>query len=313
MLENDLNQPTDRHPVINLLLIISVVVVAFGLVGPFIGAAIALPFYPGSFEQLITDMSTAPENHPELKLPIYIIQGCATFIGLIVGPALLMQRTRISVPKLLQSSSVDFMPVLATIIVVITFMGVNSIFIEWNAELKFPEFLKGWEESARALEDSAERMTKFLTQFEGISDLLIALLVIAILPAIGEELVFRGLIQNELFRATKNIHVSIWVAAIVFSAIHMQFFGFVPRLLLGALFGYIYYWSGNLWLSILAHFINNGVSVLALYFYQKGAFDYDLESPEAAPTSFVIISMLLTAGLLYYFYKYFENRKTITH
>jgi membrane protease YdiL (CAAX protease family) len=103
--------------------------------------------------------------------------------------------------------------------------------------------------------------------------------------------------------------VSIWVAAILFSAIHFQFFGFVPRVLLGALFGYLYYWSGNLWLAILAHFVNNGFSVLAMYFYQQGKLGFDLESPESVPLNAVIISGVLTVALLYYFYKYFENRK----
>jgi membrane protease YdiL (CAAX protease family) len=143
--------------------------------------------------------------------------------------------------------------------------------------------------------------------------LLIALVIIAVLPAIGEELVFRGLIQNELFRGTKNIHVSIWIAAFLFSAIHIQFFGFVPRLLLGALFGYLYYWSGNLSLAILAHFVNNAVSVVALYLYQHGKFTFDIESPESAPPNVVIVSTLITAGLLFYFYKYFQARKTSIH
>ena len=148
-----------------------------------------------------------------------------------------------------------------------------------------------------------------MTKMELPIDLLVAMLVIAVLPAIGEELVFRGLIQNELYRGTKNIHVAIWVAAILFSAIHFQFFGFVPRLLLGALFGYLYYWSRNLWIPILAHFVNNGLSVLVMYFYQRGSFEYDLENPESVPLNAVIISGVVTIGLLYYLYQYFQAHK----
>ena len=109
--------------------------------------------------------------------------------------------------------------------------------------------------------------------------------------------------------ATGNIHISIWFAAILFSAIHFQFFGFVPRLLLGALFGYLYYWSGSLMLAILAHFVNNAVSVTALYLYQEGQFTFDVESQESAPLNVVILSGILTVGLLYYFYKYYQDRK----
>ena len=117
------------------------------------------------------------------------------------------------------------------------------------------------------------------------------------------------MIQNELHKATNNIHVSIWFAAVLFSAIHFQFFGFVPRMLLGALFGYLYYWSGSLMLAILAHFVNNAVSVVALYLYQQGTFSFDVESQESAPLNIVIFSALLTVGLLYYFYKYYQDRK----
>jgi uncharacterized protein len=138
------------------------------------------------------------------------------------------------------------------------------------------------------------------------------MIVIGVLPAIGEEIVFRGIIQNQLFRATHNKHVAIWIAAILFSAIHFQFFGFVPRMLLGALFGYLYYWSGNLWMSVIAHFANNGFSVLAMYFYQKGAIGFDVEDTESVPAHFVIFSALLTAGLLFYFYKYYQNRNLKT-
>jgi hypothetical protein len=83
-------------------------------------------------------------------------------------------------------------------------------------------------------------------------------------------------------------------------------------MLLGALFGYLYYWSGNLWMPILAHFVNNGFSVLAMYFYQQGALEFDLEKTESVPANVVMVSGVLTAGLLYYFYKYFENRKPRT-
>jgi len=199
---------------------------------------------------------------------------------------------------------------LVTVFLVIIFMAVNSIFIEWNAHVNFPDFLGEFERWAREREDAAAELTKSLTHFASAGELLLALVVIAILPAFGEELVFRGLVQTELHRATKNIHVSIWFAAFLFSAIHFQFFGFVPRLLLGALFGYLYYWSGSLVLAIIAHFVNNAVPVIALYLYQRGTVTFDVESEEAAPLNVVVMSALLTVGLLYYFYKYYQDRKT---
>jgi membrane protease YdiL (CAAX protease family) len=132
--------------------------------------------------------------------------------------------------------------------------------------------------------------------------------VIALLPAIGEELVFRGMLQPELFRATGNHHAAIWISAIIFSAFHMQFFGFVPRLLLGALFGYLYVWSANLLIPMIAHFVNNGFSVLMMYLYQKGIITVDMESPEAAPWPMVIGFTIVFGFLLFYFKKYYETK-----
>lgn len=308
MFENEIGTRPQQHPVINLIIILLLVGLGFVIVGPIIGFFIALPFYDGSMVELAEAIQSPLEN-PDIKIPFYIIQGCATFVGLIVAPAIYLMRERQSLGDFFAPRGMAWLPAAVTMIVVIIFMAVNSVFIEWNSEFNFPGFAKEFEAWAREREDTAAELTRFLTDFGSIGELFLALLIIAVLPAIGEEIVFRGLIQNELFRGTKNIHISIWFAAILFSAIHFQFFGFVPRMLLGALFGYLYYWSGNLMLAILAHFVNNAVSVVALYLYQQGTFTFDLESQESAPSYVVIMSAVLTAGLLYYFYKYYHDRK----
>jgi uncharacterized protein len=308
MPENDLSPHPGRHPMINLIMILLFVGLGFIFVGPMIGFFVALPFYEGSMTDMI-DAVQDPVNHPELKIPLYIVQGFATLVGLILAPAVFMMGNQTSITRFFRNNKTEWIPVIITAFVVIVFMAVNSVFIEWNAGFQFPEFARNFETWARDRENEATQLTEFLTKFDSPGELFLALFVIAVLPAIGEEIVFRGLIQNELYRGTKNIHVAIWVSAILFSAIHLQFFGFLPRLLLGALFGYLYYWSGNLVLAITAHFVNNGASVVAMYFYQRGAFEFDLETPQSAPISVVMFSALLTGGLLYYFYKYFEHRK----
>lgn len=292
----------------NVILILLIAGLGFVVVGPLIGFFLSLPFYPGSMQQMIEGLQD-PLHDPGLKIPFYIMQGMATFVGLVVAPAIFLRADHSSLSNLFRSNKFDALPVLITFFTVIVFMAVNSVFIEWNAKFTFPEFAKGFEHWAREREDTATELTEFLTQFNSPVELAVAIVVIAILPAIGEELVFRGLIQNELHKATRNPHYAVWISAVLFSAIHLQFFGFIPRLLLGALFGYLYYWSGNLIMAIVAHFVNNGISVVAMYFYQKGAFQYDLESMESAPANVVVISTIVTAGLLYYFYKYFEHRK----
>lgn len=116
---------------------------------------------------------------------------------------------------------------------------------------------------AGALEAQAMAITKSLLAFDSISAAWPVLLSVAVLPAVCEEWLFRGTLQPILVRATGNIHIGIWVSAALFSAIHMQFFGFLPRMLLGAGFGYLVVYSGSLWPAILGHFVNNAGVVIA--------------------------------------------------
>jgi uncharacterized protein len=311
MLGYELNQKAEQPPVVSLLLILVTIFLGFAIVGPMVGFFISMPFYPGSTMEYLEALQGDIPQHPEIKTALYVMQGCATTIGLIFAPALFLKTQQRSVKNLFVRQSPEPLPALLTIIIVIVFMGLNSFFVEWNSAIEFPEFMKGFETWARQSEDKATGITQFLTHFDSTLQVFVALLVIAILPAVGEELVFRGLIQKEFYRGTKNIHVSIWISAILFSAIHIQFYGFVPRMLLGALFGYLYYWSGSLWISILAHFINNGIAVLGMYLHQMGYFDFDVESPEAAPWPVVLFSGVLTVILLYSFRRYYRQKATM--
>ena len=144
-------------------------------------------------------------------------------------------------------------------------------------------------------------MIVFLLAFSDLGQFALGLLVVAVLPAICEELFFRGMIQPLLLRATGSPHRAIWVTAIVFSAIHFQFFGFVPRMLLGALFGYIYYWSGNLRLAMLAHFVNNGLTVTLSYFSRRGDISLDPDKLPEAPLPVLLLSAAVGAAVLYRF------------
>jgi len=302
------NSISDRNPWSSVLLIFLTSMMGFVIIGPLIGLLLVMPFVEGSFMDFLLNASN-PIEHPELKMPLYIVQGCATFFGLIVTPAAyLFSIERRNPFSLISSRLIYGQMILITLGITIFFMATNSIFIDWNANLTLPESLKAFQNWAREKEDLAKQLTEFLTKFDSIGEFIIAFVVIAVLPGIGEELVFRGLLQPELHRATKNIHAAIWISAILFSAIHMQFFGFVPRMLLGALFGYIYYWSGDLRLSMFAHFVNNGFSVLMMYLNQLGIVDIDLESPDVAPWPVVVGFTVITFGLLVYLKKFYEVR-----
>jgi len=138
-----------------------------------------------------------------------------------------------------------------------------------NQQLVLPDFMTGLESSLKSMEDQANKLVEQMLQVHGYGALFFNVFLIALLPAIGEELFFRGALIR-IFQNWKGMIPAIWIVAILFSTIHLQFYGFVPRLLMGAFFGYLILWSGNMRLAIIAHFINNVVAVLFYYFKFNG-------------------------------------------
>lgn len=299
------------HPLVFIILVLITMFAGFALVGPIIGFFAALPFYSGNVMELVSAVGDPMNYHnpEELEIPLYVIQGFSTFIGFIAGPAILMFIYKWSPASLFRFHPLEIIAFIITPIIVISSNGFNSLLVQWNANVHFPEFLQGFEQWAREKEDLAAEVTNLLTKLETPGELAVAMLVIAALPALGEELVFRGLIQRTLTGYSKNHHLAIWVSAILFSAIHFQFFGFLPRLALGALFGYLYYWSGNLSICVLAHFANNGITVMAMYLQRHNVITYDLETTDALPWQAVIPSTLLAVALIFYFRKYYAQHR----
>lgn len=166
--------------------------------------------------------------------------------------------------------------------------------ITFNSKLDLPDSLIQLEQWMKAAEERAAEVTKAFLVMNGIGDLVINLIIIAIIPAIGEELLFRGILQRQINLWSKNGHLAVWLAAFIFSAIHLQFYGFLPRLILGALFGYFYLWSNNLWVPIIAHFINNASAVMISYYMGTPETDIQLEAMnQNGSEMYVIISLVI--------------------
>ena len=153
------------------------------------------------------------------------------------------------------------------------------------------------------METQTMELTIYLTDFQTIPELLTGLLVIGLLAGIGEEMFFRGLIQPKMHLYTGNAHAGVWITAFIFSAIHLQFYGFLPRLLLGGMFGYLYYYSGSLTYPILAHIVNNSFTVLMVYASNEGMIDFDLESTDTVSYPAAIIGLLVLMAGIFYFKK----------
>jgi membrane protease YdiL (CAAX protease family) len=289
---------SNKPPLTSLLLILAVVFIGFVVIGPLIGVLVAMLIYG---DDLLGQIASNSLN-ADAFFPFLILQGIVSLIGLVLLPAVYIRYTE-QKPLAPFFKKENNLPVITGIICLlgVSFIIAISPITEWNMTFEFPDSMKVFGDWARDQEDKLAEMTKFLTHFESFGAFLFGLLVIAVIPAIGEEFVFRGLIQNELWRGSRNIHIAIWVSAFLFSAIHIQFFGFLPRLLLGALFGYLYYWSGNLLVPMIAHFFNNGFSLTMIYLQGLGVSKLDMEDETAAPISVVAVCAVAVFALLYFF------------
>ena len=191
-------------------------------------------------------------------------------------------------------------PIFFLTIVLMPFTGLMA---EWNESMKLPEGLSGVEQWMKENESALARLTEFLMSFNSMGELVIAILVIAVIPAIGEEILFRGILQRKLAEHWANIHLAIWVSAAIFSAIHFQFYGFLPRLLLGALFGYLYFWTGRVGMAIFAHFVNNAFTVLLMWANRQKLINIDISSTESIPLGLSLLSLVVSIWLLRIIYK----------
>ncbi len=205
------------------------------------------------------------------------------------------------------------------LVTTILLMGSITPFLEWsvfiNQQMKLPVFMASVENWMKYKEMEAEVLTKALLVMKSYESLFINLLIIAVIPAIGEELIFRGCIQRIISKATNNYHIGIWGAAVIFSAIHLQFYGFLPRMLLGALFGYMYVYSKSLLVPMLAHFYNNGTAVISAFVLQQQGKSLDtLTKPEHQKWYLVILSVIFTALLIRIMFKtYLDNKAKLVH
>ena len=149
----------------------------------------------------------------------------------------------------------------AVAVMVCAIPGINLL-ADLNSRVELPESLDFIEQILKRQEEAAAALTERFLAADNIGELLLNIGLMALLPAMAEEWSFRGTLQQILGRN----HLAIWLTAFVFSAIHMQFYGFVPRMLMGALFGYVFVWTGSLWVPVTMHFTNNCIAVLAYYF-----------------------------------------------
>ena len=163
------------------------------------------------------------------------------------------------------------------LIIMCIIMPAMNLIIDWNANISLPESMSALEKTMRGWEDTAADMTAMILGDASLTGLISNLIVVGIITGFAEECFFRAGIQKALTTSGVNMHVAVWVVAFIFSTFHFQFFGFVPRMLLGALFGYIYFSSDSLWVSASAHALNNSIVVVTAWLTSRGFLNFNIE------------------------------------
>lgn len=243
-------------------------------------------------------------SNPEVISMLKFMQTISA-IGAFVIPALLIAYLFDKKPfhYLALSKNFSVISVMLVVLALIVAIPFINYLVELNSRMSLPSVFSGIEKWMKESENKAAELTEKFLVMNSVSDLLFNIFMIGMLPAIGEELLFRGVIQRLFIDWSKNRHIGIWVSALLFSAMHVQFYGFIPRMLLGALFGYLLVWSGSLWLPICAHFANNASAVLFTYLFKEQLMTVDADKigaqGEASPVLFSFIAMAVLLWAVY--------------
>lgn len=201
--------------------------------------------------------------------------------------------------------------ILIGIAMIFAIMPFNSILAEWNANLTLPESMSKIESLMKQMQEAATEIIEKFVSVDTIGGLILNLFMIAGLAALGEELLFRSIIQTSLIKICKNAHIGILIASAIFSFIHFEFYGFVPRLILGMLLGYMFYFSGSIWISMLMHFLNNGTVVFIYFLNTKGITNIDVDTFGQTSIPVLIVSIVVMIVLFLLSIKYSDKERTL--
>jgi len=268
------------------------------------GIFVAIPIFgPEVFSQIMDLSEMSVLENIELQKYFQIVSQLGTFIFPALLFAFLVHR------RIWDYLKLNIKPRLFTIILATLLIMAILPFINWlvqiNESLQLPEFMAGIEQWMRTSEEQAMKLTEAFLSDTSPGGFIINLLMIGMLAAIGEEFLFRGVILRIFRDWTGNTHVAVWITAILFSALHLQFFGFLPRMILGVVLGYMFVWSGSLWVPVITHFINNAAAVIVAYLYYRGEIKTDMESFGSTDnTAWIIGSLVMTLLLLITIYRY---------
>lgn len=288
------------------VLVVFLVLLGSMLIGSGLGHILLKEVFGISFNSE-TELLNLIKSSPDPKALVLKSQAVNAAITFLAIPILYMAIFRQSYFKNLDPLTKRF-PVFLVLAIIIFFMGMPLLayLVDWNKDMKLPSSLKPLQDWMENSENLAKVLTETIIYYKDSTSFVVTLLVVALIPGIGEELVFRGIVQNELKDILKSPTLAIWITGFLFSFIHFQFFGFFPRMFLGVLFGYLYYWSGNIYVSMFVHFMNNALTLVLANMYKQKDISFNPDSSESIPFYSVIISLV---AFSFFIYLYQRNSK----
>ena len=291
-----------KSPYSKLLFLLLIIVVSL-FVTTLLGLLIAVPFFG---IDVLKNMGSVTNIHDENSVSFLKYFQAVSQIGVFVIPALLfafLEKNK-AIDFLKLNKKINFQSLLLSILIIFSALPAINWMVGINEQMKLPGFLSGLENWMKETEEKAKLATDIFLKVNTISGLLINLFIIGFLAAVGEELLFRGVVLRIFTDLTKNIHWGVIIAAIIFSIFHFQFYGFLPRMVLGVMFGYIFVWSGSLWTPIVLHFLFNGMTVVASYLYNLGTISTDPDSLGTLSNLILVsASFLISIAFMFLFYQ----------
>lgn len=245
-------------------------------------------------QDVLLDIANLKLSSPQAQSALWIMQTTGTTIPILVTP-IVFSYFIVAEPDEYLKNNFHFPWLLIVVVFFVMLLSFPVIEFLGNLNQKFPisKALRDYENEVQKMSDSMLQMNSFWS-------MIFDLLFIGLLTAIIEEVLFRGAMQTIFIRWTKNKHLAIWIVAILFSAFHLEFSGFIPRMFLGLLFGYFTVWSGSIWPAIWAHFVNNGIIVVITYMAQQKLVNIDPNDQHSFNNVTYIISGIVMIVLLYF-------------
>lgn len=292
-------------PPLQLLIFIGIAI-GIILVGYLIGMGVIIGLYGIDVLMQIARLNL---SSPNAVNALWILQIISTTIPLFVAPVFFAYRI-VKEPQAYLRTTIKFP--WGLLVLTLFIMFVSSPLIEWlsniNQRMVLSGPLKPIQDWMRDKEDTAQKMTAVLLEMKTVGSMIKNVLLVGLLTAIAEEFMFRGVLQTIFTRWTKNQHAAIWITAILFSSFHMEFFGFLPRMMLGVLLGYLVVWSGSIWPAVWGHFINNGTAVVVTYLFQHKKISLNPDDQHMFNYSSYLFSLIIVVFLLL-MYRYIATGK----